>query len=154
VRAFDAEFGAYGPVGFDLGMLWGNYVLAAARAAALGAPARARALLDLGRTTWTAFEGEWRALWPSRLDPRVYGDGVLESQLTGFWRDAVTYAGTETVRRVVGFAKVADVETLPEAERVVAARGALRAAHALLVDEPPSRRADVLRELASGPLGV
>jgi pyruvate/2-oxoacid:ferredoxin oxidoreductase alpha subunit len=49
---------------------------------------------------------------------------------------------------------VPDVETLPEAERVVAARGALRAAHALLVDEPPPRPADVLRELASAPLGV
>src|SRR5205807_2248110 len=35
VRAFDPEFGAYGPTGFDLGAVWANLVLAAARALAV-----------------------------------------------------------------------------------------------------------------------
>ncbi len=156
VRAFDAEFGAYGPLGFDVGVLWGNLVLAAARAGALGRADDARALLDLGAVTWTAFEQQWRELWPGRVDPRLLGEAVLETTLAAVWADAVTYAGAEVARRVIGFAKVADVETLAPAQRVVAARGALRATHELLVHRGDARagRADVLRQLASGPLGL
>jgi 5-methylthioribose kinase len=132
-RAFDAEFGAYGPLGFDVGMLWGNLVLAAARATALGEDGRAARLLELPAATWAAFEAEWRRLWPQRLDPRVTGDDVLAALLARARADACVYAGAETVRRVVGFAKVADVETLPEDLREGAVRGALRAARELLL---------------------
>ena len=34
-KAFDSEFAFYGPVGFDLGLLWANLLLAAARSATL-----------------------------------------------------------------------------------------------------------------------
>ncbi|SEP29190.1 S-methyl-5-thioribose kinase [Trujillonella endophytica] len=132
-RAFDAEFGAYGPLGFDVGMLWGNLVLAAARATARGQDARAAELLGLPAATWAAFEAEWRRLWPSRTDPRVFGDAVLEDLLARARADATAYAGAEVARRVIGFAKVSDVETLPEALREGAVRGALRAARELLL---------------------
>jgi 5-methylthioribose kinase len=134
-RAFDAEFGAYGPLGFDLGMLWGNFVLAAARAVALGEAARAERLLELPAEAWAAFEAEWRRLWPTRTDPRVYGDAVSDELLARARADAAAYAGAETVRRIVGFAKVSDIETLPEDLRAGAVRGALRAARELLLAE-------------------
>ena len=156
-RAFDSEFGFYGPIGFDLGMLWGNYVLAAARAVAQKQPRRAVALLDLGRVSWTAFETEYRALWPRRQDPRVYPEPVLTSLLAQVWADAVTYAGAEVARRVIGFAKAADIESLPDAHRVVAARGALRAARTLLVHTLHGGirpLPDALIELTAEPLGL
>ncbi|GAA3391253.1 S-methyl-5-thioribose kinase [Cryptosporangium minutisporangium] len=157
VRAFDSEFGFYGPLGFDLGMLWGNYVLAAARATAQGQNARAAALLDLGRVTWDAFEATYRHRWPSRQDPRVYEDAVLEAVLRQAWTDAVTYAGAEVARRVIGFAKVADIETLPEAERVQAARRALRAARKLITHTLHGGTAPgpaVLTDVAAPALGL
>ncbi|WP_409330282.1 S-methyl-5-thioribose kinase [Trujillonella humicola] len=132
-RAFDAEFGAYGPLGFDVGMLWGNLVLAAARAVALGEDERAARLLELPAATWTAFEAEWRRLWPTRTDPRVYGDAVLAELMARARADATAYAGAEAARRVIGFAKVSDVQTLPEELREGAVRGALRAARELLL---------------------
>ena len=38
-KAFDLEFGVYGPIAFDLGALFGNFLLAQSRAAALERPA-------------------------------------------------------------------------------------------------------------------
>ena len=35
-KAFDSEFAFYGPVGFDIGQLWANLLMAAARSATLG----------------------------------------------------------------------------------------------------------------------
>ena len=34
-KVIDSEFAFYGPIGFDIGALWGNYLIAAARAFAL-----------------------------------------------------------------------------------------------------------------------
>ena len=131
MRAFDSEFGFVGPTGFDLGALWANLVLAAARAEALGESDRAELVLSLPGRLWTAFEQEYRLLWPSRLDPRVWGDEVLEQLLAGIRDDAAVFAAAKAIRRIVGFAKASDIETLPPALREGAARGVLRAGRAL-----------------------
>jgi 5-methylthioribose kinase len=131
VRAFDSEFGFVGPTGFDLGALWANFVIAAARAEALGAPDRAELILSLPGRLWGAFERELRALWPERLDPRVWGDAVLEQLLAGIRDDAAIFAAAKAIRRIVGFAKASDIESLPPELREGAARGVLRAGRAL-----------------------
>ncbi|GLK16812.1 methylthioribose kinase [Herbiconiux flava] len=131
VRAFDSEFGFVGPTGFDLGALWANLILAAARAEALGEPDRAELVLSLPGRLWGAFEREYRALWPERLDPRVWGDEVLEQLLAGIRDDAAVFAAAKAIRRIVGFAKASDIETLPPAEREGAARGVLHAGRSL-----------------------
>ncbi|WP_026877426.1 S-methyl-5-thioribose kinase [Jiangella gansuensis] len=134
VRAFDSEFGFYGPIAFDLGAVWANLLLAAARSTALGDDARAAVLLaELPERLWRAFETELRALWPRRLDPRVWGDDMLELLLAEVRHDAAGYAAAKAVRRIVGFAKVSDIETLDEGPREGAARGVLRAARGLAV---------------------
>jgi 5-methylthioribose kinase len=131
VRAFDSEFGFVGPTGFDLGALWANFIIAAARAEALSEPDRADLVLTLPGRLWNAFEAEYRALWPSRLDPRVWGDGVLEQLLAGIRDDAAVFAAAKAIRRIVGFAKASDIETLPPHLREGAARGVLHAGRAL-----------------------
>ncbi|MCS5732232.1 S-methyl-5-thioribose kinase [Herbiconiux daphne] len=131
VRAFDSEFGFVGPTGFDLGALWGNFIIAAARAEALGEPDRAELILSLPGRLWASFEAEYRALWPSRLDPRVFTDAVLEQLLAGIRDDAAVFAAAKAIRRIVGFAKASDIETLPPPLREGAARGVLHAGRAL-----------------------
>ncbi|WP_022879481.1 S-methyl-5-thioribose kinase [Microbacterium sp. B19] len=131
VRAFDSEFGTYGPTGFDLGAVWANLVIAAARAHVLGRSHDAEALLALPVELVDAFEAEFRRRWPERVDPRVYGDEVLEHTLAAVRSDAAIYGAAKAVRRIVGFSKVADIQTLPEPERAVAARFVLRAARTL-----------------------
>ena len=134
VRAFDSEFGFYGPTGFDLGALWANFVLAAARAEALGDQQRAELILTLPAELWDAFEAEFRALWPRRRDPRVWGDDVLEALLGDIRSDAAVFAGAKVIRRIVGFAKVSDIETLEPSLREGAARGALLAGRVLILE--------------------
>ncbi|WP_291038024.1 phosphotransferase [Herbiconiux sp.] len=144
VRAFDSEFGFVGPTGFDLGALWANLVLAAARAEALGEGDRAELILELPGRLWSAFEAEYRALWPSRVDPRVWGDDVLESLLEGIRDDAAIFAAAKTIRRIVGFAKASDIETLPPELRERAARGALHAGRALALTRHGIRTVEAL----------
>ena len=126
-KVFDSEFAFYGPVGFDLGLAHANYVIAAARAFALGEDDRAAWALGLLDETWSAFESTFRGLWPQRLDPRVFTDATLEDFLSRVAVDGIGYGAAEAMRRIVGLAKTADIETLPEAIREGAARGVLRA---------------------------
>jgi 5-methylthioribose kinase len=149
-KAFDLEFGVYGPIAFDLGALFGNYLLAESRAAALGRPEVFRAwAAGLVGETWAAFEAEFRRLWPSRVD-RAFTDAYLERWLAETWRRAIGFGAIKAVRRIVGWAKVSDIQSLPEEERVRAAGGALVTARRWLLErgriESPAMLADLTRE--------
>lgn len=128
IKVFDSEFAFYGPVAFDLGALWANYTIAAARAFALGEDDRAQWALDLVTQTWDAFEEEFRRRWPDRLDQRVWGDPFLEELLATWQQEAWLFAAAKMSRRIVGAAKTTDIETLPENLREGAARGVLQTA--------------------------
>lgn len=129
-KAFDSEFAFYGPVAFDLGALWANYTIAAARATALGEAARAQWCLNLCDATWGSFETKFRAAWPTRRDPRVFTDDFCDDLINRWHRDTWLFAAAKMSRRVVGLAKASDIETLPEDLREGAARGLLQTARA------------------------
>ena len=142
VKVFDTEFGAYGPVGFDLGMFVANLVFAHARAEVLGRTQQAAWLAEAPGRVAAAYAEELSSLWPTRVDPRV-SDAILASWLARAERQAVGFAGCEAIRRIVGFAKVSDIETLDADAHLTAARSVLGHAERLLVD-PPSSLAEVL----------
>jgi 5-methylthioribose kinase len=129
-KAFDSEFAFYGPVAFDLGALWANYTIAAARATALGEVARADWCLDLCDATWGSFENAFRTAWPTRRDPRVFTDDFSDDLLARWRSETWLFAAAKMSRRVVGLAKASDVETLPEDLREGAVRGLLETARA------------------------
>lgn len=116
VKAFDSEFAFYGPIGFDMGLLWGNILAAASRAAALGETDRADSLVSEIEKSWLAFENQLRSDWPNRQKPEEYSDEFLESWLADILDDSWGFAGCEAARRVIGLAKVSDIETLGETE--------------------------------------
>jgi len=132
VKAFDPEFAFYGPVAFDLGALYANYLIAAARACALGDEEHMRWTLALPQQTWTAFEEEFRRQWPNRVDPRVYRDDFLENSLDTWRKEAWQFGAAKMARRIVGLAKTTDIETLDESLREGAARGVLQAARLMV----------------------
>lgn len=150
VRTLASGFGTYAPTGFDLGAVWASLVLATARASVLGRDADAEELLNLPVELIAAFEEEFTRRWPDRVDARVYGDDVLAVTLRRIRSDAAIFAAAEAVRRIVGFAKVDDIETLPEPERTVAARRVLLSARTLgtarLIDPDPRRLVQLTRE--------
>ena len=128
VKAFDSEFAFYGPVAYDIGCLWANYIIAAARAFAFGDEPRAEWALGMIQQTWDGFEEEFRTRWPDRRDPRVWREPFLVQLLATWKEESRLFAAAELSRRVIGAAKTKDIETLPKDLREGAARGVLLAA--------------------------
>jgi len=127
-RMIDPEFAFYGPVGFDIGAVLGNYLAARARAEVLERPSEFKEWLGgLALETWDAFESETRRLWATRPDP-TWTDSFLDAWLHQVQRDSLGFAGCKAIRRIIGLAKVSDIETLPHDEHVRAAAIVLRTA--------------------------
>lgn len=133
-RAIDPEFAYYGPVGFDLGALFGNYLAARARAEVLDRPAEFKDwLAGLAQETWDAFEAEMRRLWPTRPYD-TWTDSFLDAWLTQIQKDALGFGGCKAIRRIIGIAKVSDIQELPHEEHVKAATIVLRTAATWIKD--------------------
>ena len=135
-KVIDAEFCFHGPIAFDLGSLLGHLLIATARAAALGAEAQRRWLEEQPAELWAAFCAEFWTQWPYRADLALT-DASAQQHLDRFASDAVGFAACEAIRRVIGLAQVADLETLPHLLRAPAARAILATAHRWLVCPGP-----------------
>ncbi|MFY9330832.1 MAG: S-methyl-5-thioribose kinase [Candidatus Nanopelagicales bacterium] len=151
-KAFDSEFAFYGPVSFDLGALWANYSIAAARAFALGEDDRAHKCLALPGETWHAFEAEFRRLWPQRTDKRIYSDDFLECLLAQWREETWLFASAKMIRRIIGLAKTSDIETLEPNVREGAARGILQLGQTATKARRAGSAPDLFSELASAVL--
>lgn len=166
-KVFDYEFGFYGPVSFDLGILWGNFLLAQGREYALrshGGPRPAASggvddyldwLLSLFAESWDGFEGEFRRLVSAHVANRTFTPAFVDAWLLHTLRCSAGFAAAEGVRRTIGWAKVADIETLPEAERRDATVAVLAAARELYwayrdIGRPEDVRGIVSRSLTAG----
>jgi 5-methylthioribose kinase len=129
-RVIDAEFAAYGPIGFDLGLFIANLLMAYFSQPGHESGSGARfeqgewILTQIGEF-WDEFVARYDSLWSA---PRV-GDGYPSSFFTSpsetqaFARertrwfgsllaDSLGYAGTEIIRRIVGFAHNLDFESI------------------------------------------
>ncbi|MET3804163.1 5-methylthioribose kinase [Nakamurella sp. UYEF19] len=134
VRTFDPEFAYYGPIGFDIGLFCANLVLAAARADALADKDRRDALIAGLDDTWSAFESRFRELYAGRPRPEKYPDPVVDAWLADIRSDTWGFAGCEIARRIIGLAKVSDIESLGRDAYLRAAERSLAVSRVLLVD--------------------
>lgn len=133
-KAFDSEFGFYGPVAFDLGALIGNLAIAAVRGRVLGRGTDYEEhLLKQIEEFWTSFTATFDELWPQRVDTS-FTDGLRDTLIAEIWQDAIGFAAAKAIRRIVGMAKVTDIQTLDEPRRVVAARAVLEIGRDWLLD--------------------
>jgi 5-methylthioribose kinase len=140
VRVFDPEFSFVGPIGFDLGLYWANALVSEERARALGTLSDHADQLGL---SWEAFETEFRRLWPTRVDT-FFDDAYLDRFLRQVWTESLGYAGTEIIRRIIGFAHLTDLTTLPDP--VPASRRALLLGRELILRREELRSPDAVRE--------
>lgn len=119
LKVIDAEFGYYGPMGFDLGTAMGNLLLNYCGLPGLldlrqAADAREQRLRDV-RELWLAFAGGIQALALEKSrDIMLAEPGYARQFLHQVWVDAVGYCGTELIRRTIGFAHVADLDTISD----------------------------------------
>ncbi|MEQ9888907.1 S-methyl-5-thioribose kinase [Pectobacterium zantedeschiae] len=150
LKAIDAEFGFYGPMGFDVGTAIGNLLLnycglpglLAPREAAAG---RERRLEDI-RTLWQTFSARFLALSESdSRDPTLAESGYAALFLQQVWLDAVGYCGTELIRRTIGLAHVADLDSIQETyARLACQRHAISLGRTLVLAAPHIADVDAL----------
>ena len=135
VRVIDPEFAFYGPLGFDIGMLMGNYLMAyhAMSAHIRDEAACARSqnwLLDVTRDTWTSFAAEFRRLWETERTGILYPATLYEGQgddatsrracdelLAEIFADLLGFAGIEMHRRILGLAHVAEFDSIEDPDQ-------------------------------------
>ena len=152
-RVIDAEFAFVGPMGFDVGAVIGNLLLAyfaqEGHEASPGARDAYRAwVLDQVVAVWTGFHDRFLALWRQAKTGEAYVAGLftspqdqtaLEAERRRFLRalfaDTLAFGGLKMIRRIFGLAHVEDLESIADpARRAICERKALELARALVVD--------------------
>lgn len=129
-RVIDPEFATYGPMGFDIGMLLANFLMAyfaqPGHAERPGERAEYQEwILQVVEVIWATFEAEFSRLWRTERNGILYQKSLFEDQghdlgaeqalghrLNDIWRDTLGFAGVEMHRRILGLAHNADNEDI------------------------------------------
>ncbi|WP_109480919.1 S-methyl-5-thioribose kinase [Paraburkholderia sp. C35] len=127
----DPEFAFYGPMGFDVGAVLANLLLAYFsrdwhdQRIKPACDDYREWLLDQITGIWSAFEKKFRLLWrehESRRKSRFIGDdptgNCADAFRTRFMQrllaSSLGFAGCKMIRRIVGMAKVADITSIAD----------------------------------------
>ncbi|WP_158555042.1 S-methyl-5-thioribose kinase [Fulvimarina endophytica] len=150
VRIIDPEFAYYGPMGFDVGALMANLLLAfyAQDGLADDRSGMKDWLLAQVERVWSGFAERFTELWRTERTGDSYHRSLFEdvgdeeasaaacnTYLARLQVEAIGFAGAKMARRILGLAHVADLETIEPAERrAKQEKRALALARMLLVE--------------------
>lgn len=139
-KVIDPEFAYFGPIGFDVGSVIGNLLLNYAGQSQLNGTVEERAayqawLLECIATLWHTFSERFLDHMAEHCnDPSLAVAGYADWMLGEVLKDALGYAGTELIRRTIGLAHVADIESIADVkDRAEAERLALRLGRGLIM---------------------
>ena len=139
LKVIDAEFGYYGPIGFDVGSVLGNILINYCALPGLLAPreaadAREKRLRDVS-ATWQSFAEGFLALAAEKSKDRALAyPGYAAEFLQKIWRDTLGFCGTEVIRRTVGMSQVADIKSISDDEmRIECVRQAITLGRTLIL---------------------
>ena len=151
-RIIDPEFAFVGPIGFDVGAVIGNLLLAYLAQDGHEAAPHARDayrawILDQVVAVWAGFHDRFLALWRQASAGEAYVAGLftspqdqtaLEAERRRFLRalfaDTLAFGGLKMIRRIFGLAHVEDLESIADpARRAICERKALRLGRALVL---------------------
>lgn len=122
-KVIDPEFAYYGPMGFDIGAVLANLALNYIGQEHWSASEEARAsyreyLTETLCDIWATFDSKFRALWNEHaVDPLANVAGYQDLFMHQLLQDSIGFAGCKIIRRTIGLAHVADIDTIPD-ERV------------------------------------
>jgi 5-methylthioribose kinase len=153
-RVIDPEFATYGPIGFDVGMLIANFLMAHLAQPGHAETAGARDdyqewILSVVEVLWTDFAAEFARLWRTERKGMLYPASLFEDQgqpegteqalaelLSAIWRDTLGFAGVEMHRRILGLAHIVEFDSIPdEAVRARCEARGLRLGRALILGQ-------------------
>lgn len=119
-KMIDPEFAYYGPMGFDIGAVVANLLLNYAGQEGWIKDAGQRSefrqyLLDTVRDVWGHFSRNFVQLWErDNVDRMARTPGYRDLYMKKILRDTIGFAGCKMVRRIVGLAHVADIDTIAD----------------------------------------
>ncbi|WP_312242914.1 S-methyl-5-thioribose kinase [Pantoea sp.] len=150
LKAIDAEFGYFGPIGFDVGTALGNLLINYCGLPGLLAPREAAEGRELRlndvRDVWLAFGERFLALAAEKTtDVALAYPGYAQAFLRKVWVDTLGYCGTELIRRTVGMSHVADMKNISDdAMRTECIRSAITLGKTLIIAAPHIEDIDAL----------
>ncbi|MDR7071960.1 S-methyl-5-thioribose kinase [Fictibacillus barbaricus] len=121
-KVIDPEFAFYGPAGFDLGHFFANLALNhlsqnAHAKEPFNRESLQNYLLETISNTWDTFENTFSDLWHEKAaGPFSKTNGVLKDFLQQTFQDSIGFAGCEIIRRTIGLAHVADLDSIENKE--------------------------------------
>jgi 5-methylthioribose kinase len=130
IRVIDPEFATYGPMGFDLGMMLANLVMAYISQPAHRSPEDLSSyqswILDVIKDLVAAFNAEFSTLWHGERHGVLFPHSLFEDQQHDaslplqakqreIWEDALGFCGIEMHRRTLTLAHNADFEAIEDA---------------------------------------
>jgi 5-methylthioribose kinase len=152
-RVIDPEFAFYGPMGFDVGAVLANLLMAYfASAGHERSPGDRRAfegwVLETVEEVWNGFARKFLDLWraggagdayPASLFAGVKGAARLEVERQAYMQrlftDTVGFAAAKTIRRIFGLAHNIDFELIEDPQRrAISEARAVRLARAMMVE--------------------
>lgn len=152
-RMIDPEFAFYGPMGFDLGAVIGNLIMAyLASAGHERSPGERRAfeawVAETIESVWGEFSRKFVELWRAEAQGDAYPatlfmgeagaarlEGERQAYMARLFQDMVGFAGAKIIRRILGLAHNIDFEWIEDTRlRAICEARSLRLARAMLVD--------------------
>jgi len=152
-RIIDPEFAFYGPMGFDLGAVIGNLLLAyfsqTGHESAPGMRDEYREwLLALIENFWSGFSSKFLVLWATNPVGDAFTGTLFDSPearrameaerrhfVSYLFEDSLRFAGTKMIRRILGLAHVEDLESIENRRvRALCELDALTLARKLVLD--------------------
>ncbi|GAA5346890.1 S-methyl-5-thioribose kinase [Planifilum fimeticola] len=153
-KVIDPEFSYYGPMGFDIGALLANLFLSyASHEGQTADPGERKSyrqwLLRTAEDVWNGFLERFNRLWDEHVKDEMWSaPGYRDAYILRLLQDSAGFAGCKMMRRVIGLAPVADLETIePPEVRAVAERQALRIGAQLVLRRGEMRRIGDITDL-------
>lgn len=132
LKVIDAEFGGYGPMGFDLGVIIAHLLLNFCRQPTLHQ--QSQRIEDV-QSLWRSYKTQFFQQTSRGADSSLADPEVIGAFLRQVWQDALGYAGCEMIRRIIGVAHVADIDTIADPiQKAASQRQALALGRALIMN--------------------
>jgi 5-methylthioribose kinase len=160
IRVIDPEFAFFGPMGFDVGAFIGNLWLSGASHEIHSTDPDARRayrryLIDEAKSCWATFEAGFRQRLETVTSPSWASRSFQDDFVVSVLRDTAGFAGCKMLRRVVGFAHVADLDSIEDLrERARAERIAIRIGRRLVSEHARIASFDDIVAIAAEALGM
>ncbi|WP_293267741.1 S-methyl-5-thioribose kinase [Neptunomonas sp.] len=153
-KVIDPEFAFYGPMSFDIGSILGNLLINFAGQLGLEGDAEERQkyrefLLTTIDDLWNTFSLRFKRLVSEKCKDPVFVDAsFVDAFIAHTWHESMGYAGTEIIRRTIGLAHVADLDSIEDINtRAVSEKFALDLGCALIKQRQDIKSPQVLKAL-------